>query len=240
VRTAFADDAPTRERRIREALVELQTISEDTVGSTLEALDFEAHSIRGAAATAGLRDTAALAAELERAIARFDPKSPHPRDAITAAAERLLASMNLLAPGEGSGHVRDTAGSVEPDRPVVLHVEDNLSNLKLVERILARRPEIELREVRTGAEALELAATLRPSLVLLDLRLPDMSGEDVLQGLRDASATRDTPVVVVSAEARPAEADRLLAAGADEFLVKPIDVAVFLEMVDRMLTRRRR
>lgn len=240
MRTAFADDLPTRERRVREALVELQAASAETATAALESLDFEAHSIRGAAATAGLQDTAALAAELEHAIARFDPGSPHTRDAIAAAAERLLASIDVLTSGEGSGQKVDTASSGDADRPVVLHVEDNLSNLKLVERILARRPEVELREVRTGAEALQLARTLRPSLVLLDLRLPDMSGEDVLVGLRESPATRDTPVVVVSAEARPAEADRLLAAGADEFLVKPIDVAAFLEVVDRMVSRARR
>jgi CheY-like chemotaxis protein len=240
VRTAFADDAPTRERRVREALVELQAASADTVTAVLESLDFEAHSIRGAAATAGLQDTAALAAELEQAIARFDAGLPHARDAIAAVAERVLASIDVFTSVEGSGRQVDTASSGEADGPVVLHVEDNLSNLKLVERILARRPEVELREVRTGAEALQLAGTLRPSLVLLDLRLPDMSGEDVLLGLRDSPATRDTPVVVVSAEARPAEADRLLAAGADEFLVKPIDVAAFLEVVDRMLSRARR
>jgi CheY-like chemotaxis protein len=240
VRTAFADDAPTRERRVREALVELQAASADTVTAVLESLDFEAHSIRGAAATAGLQDTAALAAELEQAIARFDAGLPHARDAIAAVAERVLASIDVFTSLEGSGQQVDTASSGEPDGPVVLHVEDNLSNLKLVERILARRPEVELLEVRTGGEALQLAGTLRPSLVLLDLRLPDMSGEDVLLGLRESPATRDTPVVVVSAEARPAEADRLLAAGADEFLVKPIDVAAFLEVVDRMLSRARR
>jgi CheY-like chemotaxis protein len=142
--------------------------------------------------------------------------------------------------GEGPGHSPDSPSSEGEGRPVVLHVEDNPSNLMLVERILERRPDVELREARSGADALELAATLRPSLVLLDLRLPDMSGDAVLRSLRDNRETRDTPVVVISAEARPAEADRLLAAGADDYLVKPIDVAEFLEVVDRMLTRARR
>lgn len=228
---------PPRERRIRDALVALQAAPDDQIGAALEALDFEAHSIRGAAATAWLRDTAARAAELEQTIAHFDPGSSGDRGAIVAAADRLLASMSALTSGEGSGQVLGTPGGGTADRAVVLHVEDNLSNLRLVERILERRPDVDLREARTGAEALELAAELRPSLVLLDLRLPDMPGEDVLRELRSTQVTRDTLVVVVSAEARPSEADRLLAAGADDFLVKPIEVAAFLEIVDRMLAR---
>jgi DNA-binding response OmpR family regulator len=99
---------------------------------------------------------------------------------------------------------------------------------------------VELVEARTAGEGLALAATLRPSLVVLDMRLPDLSGEEVLRRLRAGEATRDTAVVVVSAEARPTEADRVLAAGADEYLVKPIDVGAFLAVVDRMLARARR
>lgn len=206
----------------------------------LESLDFEAHSIRGAAATAGLRDAAARAAELQQAIAGFTSDAAAGRDVIAAAAELLLASIETLESGEGPGHSPDSPSREGEGRPVVLHVEDNPSNLMLVERILERRPDVELREARSGADALELAATLRPSLVLLDLRLPDMSGDAVLRSLRDNRETRDIPVVVISAEARPAEADRLLAAGADDYLVKPIDVAEFLEVVDRMLRRARR
>lgn len=239
IRTAFSDDVPARGRRIREALGALESASEGGVPPVLDALGFEAHSIRGAAATAGLGEIATLAAELEQTIAGWDPGSPRTRDAIMGAAAALIHGIGAVASNVEDGTAAPPSPSRESERPVILHVEDNLSNLKLVERILARRPELELRDVRSGAEALELAATVRPSLVLLDLRLPDMSGEDVLRALRDDPTTRGTPVVVVSAEARPAESDRLLAAGADDFLVKPIDVTVFLEVVDRMVARAR-
>jgi CheY-like chemotaxis protein len=231
VRTAFADDAPAREARIRQALGELQTSSDTS--AALESLGFEAHSIVGAAASARLEDLAALAAELEQSVAQRGAQSGS-LEAVVAAAERLLERMEAV--GSGAAPIEADPGP-RGHGPIVLHVEDNLSNLKLVERILARRPEIELNDARTGAEALRLAPTLRPSLILLDLRLPDMAGEDVLRRLRADPATRQTPVVVVSAEARPAEADRLLAAGADDFLVKPIDVAAFLDVVDRMVAR---
>jgi CheY-like chemotaxis protein len=127
----------------------------------------------------------------------------------------------------------------EGDGPVVLHVEDNAFNLKLVERVLEQRPEIRLAETRTGAAGLALARDLVPSLILLDLRLPDIPGDSVLRLLREDVMTREIPVVMISAEARPVEADRLLAAGANEFLVKPIDIRTLLDVVDRILARAR-
>jgi CheY-like chemotaxis protein/HPt (histidine-containing phosphotransfer) domain-containing protein len=238
--TAFAGDAPARADRIEQLLELLRTSSSTPAREAVTSLDFEAHTVRGSAATVGLQDIVEAAQELELACATWDPVSAESKEAIVTRGARLVGLLRGVGP-EGPP-VGATVAPEDPgtSRRIVLHIEDNASNLKLVERILERRPDVELAEARTGGKGLALAATLRPSLVVLDLRLPDLSGEDVLRRLRADEATRHTPVIVVSAEARPAEADRVLAAGADDYLVKPIDVTNFLEVVDRMLARTRR
>jgi PAS domain S-box-containing protein len=123
---------------------------------------------------------------------------------------------------------------VEPasGRQVVLHIEDNLSNLTLVERILAQRSGIQVVAAMQGRLGLELAREHNPVLVLLDLHLPDMDGEQVLQRLRDDSATASIPVVIVSADATPGRLQRLVSAGAVGYLTKPIDVRELLQFLD--------
>ncbi len=115
---------------------------------------------------------------------------------------------------------------------VVLHIEDNLSNLTLVERVLAQRPGVEVVAAMHGRLGLELAREHHPVLVLLDLHLPDLGGEQVLQRLRDDPATASIPVVIVSADATPGQIQRLLSAGAAGYLTKPIDVRELLRLVD--------
>lgn len=124
---------------------------------------------------------------------------------------------------------------VTPERRTILHIEDNLSNVKLVERVLAQRPEVEVVAAMQGRLGVELAREHRPLLVLLDLHLPDMSGEAVLERLRDDPITASTPVVIVSADATPGQVQRLLAAGAAAYLTKPIDVRELLRLLDDAL-----
>ncbi|MFN2450931.1 MAG: hybrid sensor histidine kinase/response regulator, partial [Candidatus Dormibacteria bacterium] len=113
----------------------------------------------------------------------------------------------------------------------VLYVEDTASNLRLVEGIVTRRPNLHMETAQTGEEALVIAGTLLPHLVLLDLHLPDLPGEQVLERLRAAAPTTDVPVVMLSADATQAQADRLLAAGANDYLTKPIDVRRLLRLL---------
>lgn len=123
-----------------------------------------------------------------------------------------------------------------PHRPIVLHIEDNLSNLKLIERVFAQR-DVEVVAAMQGRLGLELAREHRPSLVLLDLHLPDMGGEQVLQRLRDDPATAGIPVVIVSADATTGQIQRLLTAGATAYLTKPIDVPQLLATLDDALAQ---
>jgi signal transduction histidine kinase/CheY-like chemotaxis protein len=122
-----------------------------------------------------------------------------------------------------------------PTRAKILYIEDNLSNLKLVERVLAQRPQVELIAAMQGQLGLELAREHRPILVLLDLNLADLPGEDVLRRLRDDPGTANIPVVIVSADAMPRHAQRLIAAGAASYITKPIDVPEVLRVVDDAL-----
>ncbi|MEW6475312.1 MAG: ATP-binding protein [Actinomycetota bacterium] len=131
----------------------------------------------------------------------------------------------------------DAVRSVIPSRGgTVLHIEDNLSNLKLVERILARHASMRVVATMQGRLGIQLAREHRPRVVLLDLHLPDIGGDEVLRQLRDDPATSNIPVVIVSADATRGEIQRLLAAGAAGYVTKPIDVRELLRVLDDVLT----
>jgi signal transduction histidine kinase/CheY-like chemotaxis protein len=114
----------------------------------------------------------------------------------------------------------------------ILYIEDNVSNLRLVERILARDGDIELVSAMQGRLGVELAREHRPALILLDLHLPDIAGDEVLRQLRDDPETSSIPVVVVSADATAGQITRLLAEGARAYLTKPLDVSELRDLVD--------
>jgi CheY-like chemotaxis protein len=122
-----------------------------------------------------------------------------------------------------------------PARPTVLYIEDNLANLKLVERVFEQRTEVNIIPALQGRLGLELAREHHPSLILLDLHLPDMQGDEVLQRLRDDPQTATTPVVILSADATPGQIQRLLTAGASAYLTKPLNVRELLRTVDELL-----
>ncbi|HEX7239820.1 MAG TPA: PAS domain S-box protein, partial [Longimicrobiaceae bacterium] len=120
----------------------------------------------------------------------------------------------------------------------LLYVEDNLANLSLVETILLSRPGWRTVPALQGRLGVELAREHRPDLVLLDLHLPDIPGEEVLRRLRADERTARIPVVVISADATRAMVDRLRAAGADAYLTKPLDIDEFLATVEGFLPPR--
>jgi len=128
-------------------------------------------------------------------------------------------------------HAADEAAPDGPPR-VILQIEDNVASVKLVQRIVERRPDIELIAAMQGRLGLDLAREHRPDLILLDLHLPDMSGHEVLRLLQSFPETRHLPVVVLSADATETQVARLIDAGAFGYLTKPLDVAAFLRMVD--------
>jgi PAS domain S-box-containing protein len=142
-----------------------------------------------------------------------------------------LASPAAITPAES---VLTCVGGVQFD---LLCIEDNPANLRLVERILAERPNLHLRTANVPSLGLELALAHRPALILLDINLPDMDGYAVLRRLRESPATRDIPVLAISANAMPDDLARGKAAGFVDYLTKPLDVSVFLAAVDAALAQ---
>jgi CheY-like chemotaxis protein len=129
--------------------------------------------------------------------------------------------------GARSLPVQDLEGSV-------LYIEDNLPNVRLMERILQRRPGIDLFVATDGQTGLDLAVRHQPGLILIDLHLPDIPGREVLSRLQSDPRTFGIPVVVVSADASPGQIRRLREAGAHEFLTKPVDLDQILRLLDEV------
>jgi PAS domain S-box-containing protein len=119
----------------------------------------------------------------------------------------------------------------------VLCIEDNPANLRLVENIFEHRPDIALLTAMAPGLGLEMARMHRPALILLDIDLPDMDGYAVMTCLRENSATRDIPVIGVSAKAMPADLRRAEAAGFRAYVTKPLEVGQFLQRIDEVLAR---
>jgi len=141
-----------------------------------------------------------------------------------------LADLDESAP-DATAETADAAQTL-------LYIEDNLPNLRLIEQILLRRPHIKLVSAMQGSIGLDLARRHRPNLILLDLHLPDMNGDEVLQHLRADALTRGVPVVIISADATPRQIERLREAGAVDYLTKPLDVKRFLAVLDENLQMR--
>ena len=116
----------------------------------------------------------------------------------------------------------------------ILGVEDNARNRKLVRTILEFRG-YEVVECEDGEPALDLAKQHRPALILMDIQLPTVDGITALGRLRADAETALIPVVAVTASVTPGERDRVAAAGFNGYISKPIDVANFGDMVDKLL-----
>src|SRR3954471_23152247 len=117
----------------------------------------------------------------------------------------------------------------------VLYIEDDPVNFTLVERILEFRPALTLMHARSGGSGVELAQIHRPKLILLALNLPYMHGSEVLLHLQREPVTANVPVVVLSADATPSQIERLLSAGARNYLTKPFDIDPFLAVIDEIV-----
>jgi PAS domain S-box-containing protein len=140
-----------------------------------------------------------------------------------------------------SGSLIDHAVSIEnipESTQTVLYVEDNPSNLALVKGILSRRASIRLLTAPQAQLGLDLARSHRPDLIILDINLPGMDGYDVLKLLKTFDETRDIPVLALTANATPRDLERGRVAGFARYLIKPLDVPLFLDTVDAFLSAR--
>ena len=120
--------------------------------------------------------------------------------------------------------------------PSVLYIDDDQGNILLVQRLLRRtRPDIRLHDASTGRDGIKAATDIKPALILLDNRLPDTNGEQVLRQLTASPATAAIPVIILSGDTGRATVGVLLAAGATEFLAKPFNVHQLLAIIGRYL-----
>ncbi len=140
--------------------------------------------------------------------------------------------------------VEEPAAPVNPanqprpaDRPqsTLLYIEDQDLNLRLVERILHTHPEYRLLTAMQGGLGLDLAREHQPDLILLDLNLPDMNGDDVLRRLKEDPLVQKIPVIMVSADAMGDRIEQMLALGACGYITKPYRVAEFLRVISEAL-----
>ncbi len=128
----------------------------------------------------------------------------------------------------------EQAPSVMPLR-TLLYVEDNPANLKLIEQLIARRPDIRLLSARDGTTGIHLARTNLPALILMDINLPGISGIEALRILREDPATKHIPVIALSANAMPRDIEKGLQAGFFRYLTKPIKIHEFMDTLEAAL-----
>lgn len=119
-------------------------------------------------------------------------------------------------------------------RFVVLYVEDNPVNRKLVQTALKNRLGVELLSATTAEEGLTIAEESQPDLILMDILLPGIDGITATTILKDTEATRGIPVVALSADAQKNDIDRALNAGCSDYLTKPIQLQALYELIDKM------
>jgi PAS domain S-box-containing protein len=141
------------------------------------------------------------------------------------------------SPGEHAGLVVTPApGTIGRSiHGTVLYIEDNPSNLRLIERVLTERTAIRFISAMQGRLGLALAREHRPDLIVADLHLPDISGEDVLREVKNDPQLQGIPVIILSADATPGRVKRLVAAGARAYLTKPVDLQELLAKLDAVL-----
>jgi signal transduction histidine kinase/ActR/RegA family two-component response regulator len=152
---------------------------------------------------------------------------------LASTAPRTSSLAERAAPG-GNGSTSSASGSEFVPR-LLLYVEDNPANLRLVEEIVAFRRDLRLLSAHDGHLGLQLARAHRPDIILMDLNLPGMSGFEVLRQLGADPETADIPVIALTANAMPRDIERGVAAGFHRYLTKPIDIEKFTEAINSTL-----
>jgi CheY-like chemotaxis protein/anti-sigma regulatory factor (Ser/Thr protein kinase) len=151
----------------------------------------------------------------------------------------LNATGAVELPCEADLPAAGTPAQLQPgaQRHTLLCVEDNPANLLLIEKLIARRPDIRLLSARDGNRGIEMARAAQPDVILMDINLPGISGLVALRILADDPATASIPVIALSANAMPHDVEKGLEAGFFRYLTKPIKVAEFMETLDVALKR---
>ncbi|HEY0562539.1 MAG TPA: ATP-binding protein [Methylophilus sp.] len=121
------------------------------------------------------------------------------------------------------------------NKRAILYVEDNMSNRALVEAIIQRQQDLRIHCVTTIKDAKAYLREVSPSLLLIDLDLPDGSGESLVSFIQADAKHQHTPIMILSADALPETIERLSAAGVAYYMTKPLDVALFTKKVRELI-----
>ncbi|MES2501381.1 MAG: ATP-binding protein [Pseudomonadota bacterium] len=117
----------------------------------------------------------------------------------------------------------------------ILYVEDNVSNRALVEAIIHRQHDLRIHCVTTMKDAKQYLTEFTPSLLLIDLNLPDGSGENLVRYIKTDAKYQHIPIMILSADALPETISRLQATGAAYYMTKPLDVAAFSKKIRELI-----
>ena len=148
---------------------------------------------------------------------------------------RADVAPQLATEDDVPGVVFPASVPIEAPRRLLLYVEDNPANLRLVEQLITRRSDLRLLTAVNGRQGIELARSAQPDMILMDINLPDISGIEALLLLSEDPSTAHIPVVALSANAMPHDIEKGLAAGFYRYLTKPIKVKEFMDTLEATL-----
>ena len=115
-----------------------------------------------------------------------------------------------------------------------LIIEDNNDNMVLITRLLEKSGYLTLKAM-TGREGFEMAQGERPDFIILDIQLPDIDGTDVLQRIRHSEIGNSIPVIAMTSFAMSGDREKLLSAGCDGYIEKPIDPALVISQIQKVV-----
>jgi len=153
----------------------------------------------------------------------------------TFTVEMETARPQTLPGRDEQADVSSPAARIHHNKPVLLYVEDNPANLRLVQEIVKLHLDVELLSATDGNTGVAMAREHRPNAILMDMNLPGISGREAQRQLRRDPATRDIPIIALSANAMPLDVEAALEAGFFRYLTKPLNINDFLEVVGEAL-----
>lgn len=121
------------------------------------------------------------------------------------------------------------------EKNTILYIEDNCAHLRVVAAIFKKQLNILLLSAMEGEYGLELANEYLPELILLDIKLPKMDGYEILDKLKSNPATKDIPVIAITADAMLTDIERGLNAGFRHYITKPLILDLFVETINKVL-----
>jgi PAS domain S-box-containing protein len=152
----------------------------------------------------------------------------------SAAAPHALGDKDTVKPNVSvtvPSPIKQTAASVR----TILYVEDNPANMILIQEIVGFRPDLRLITALDGMAGIEMARTHHPAMILMDINLPGMSGNEAMLILQTDPATTHIPVVALSANAMAQDIAKSMSAGFFRYLTKPVNIEEFFEVLDSAL-----